>query len=373
DKCEVLLTVVREDSTRETNTVLATGAAASKDPPTTKDDMVRVLALRADPIAQMHWANAAEGTKNRRELDARKSTSAPDGLGGSLADVSDPYGSLCDIYNDYVNFQPQNQLIAHEHGVPVVPYRPVHAEVTALAACCHELNPCNQTRKDIQRTREWLKTAWRNLKGTLHVIMVDFTRSGNRVDPKERDVAWLNQGEMERWVRCANSNHRSYPDVSAYAYGVMDKSDFETIGKGMEKGSGRDDGVVGQGEGGAGAANKNRHARTGKRKNSESVQSGRDEIALALVKASDGELKMESYKLLLQYGGSNSSAASGSDEGEGGGVSDHSDGESISTRTSVYACFGGTGGGGVSGAGRALVSGGGARERESRVRGNGTR
>ncbi|KAJ1406436.1 hypothetical protein B484DRAFT_404135 [Ochromonadaceae sp. CCMP2298] len=92
DKCEVLLTVVREDSTRETNTVLATGAAASKEPPTTKDDMVRLLSLRADPIAQMHWANAAEGTKNRRELDARKSTSAPDRLGGSLADVSDPYG-----------------------------------------------------------------------------------------------------------------------------------------------------------------------------------------------------------------------------------------------------------------------------------------
>ncbi|KAJ1413442.1 hypothetical protein B484DRAFT_170388 [Ochromonadaceae sp. CCMP2298] len=192
DKTQVLLTVVREDSTREINAVADTGAAASKEPPTTKDDMVRLLSLRTDCCAQMHWANAAEGHGSRGVTDARNSSAAPDGMGGSMAEPADPYGSLADIFNNYVEFTPENQLIVYVDGKPASPYRPVHAEVTALAAVCHELNPTNMTRKDIHRPREWIKKHWRSLKDTLHAIMCDFERSGtNRGDKNQNDAAWF--------------------------------------------------------------------------------------------------------------------------------------------------------------------------------------
>jgi hypothetical protein len=78
-----------------------------------KNDLVRLLELRKYPEAQVFWT-ATEASYNRRILDARKSSSAPNLAGtGSLADDSDPYGQLAEIFNDYKEFTSQNALIQY--------------------------------------------------------------------------------------------------------------------------------------------------------------------------------------------------------------------------------------------------------------------
>jgi hypothetical protein len=120
DKKTLFLTLVREDTTRSANTILATAAATTNEPPTTKDDMCRVLALRSDPGAQLTWASAQEGNTNRRILDARRSTSAPNGLSGSLAEEADPYGTLSVQFNDYDTFLPQVSIFPfYIHDTPL--------------------------------------------------------------------------------------------------------------------------------------------------------------------------------------------------------------------------------------------------------------
>ncbi|KAJ1399358.1 hypothetical protein B484DRAFT_406341 [Ochromonadaceae sp. CCMP2298] len=285
------------------NTVIATAAATTQEPPTTKDDMCRLLALRSDPEAQVTWAAAQEGNTTRRDLDARRSTSAPNGLSGSLAEEADPYGTLSVQFNDFDTFLPQNMLLAHRDGLQVVPYRPAYVEVTYLASFCNELNPTNLAREQILRDGPWIKKTWKSLKATLSSIFEDFLCSGiNRGNSNDSEVEWLSPHECERWIRKCNIKHRLYPDVSAYAYGVMDKADFHSLGKTQEKGTGRGNTIAGARESRAEEANQARRERTGKRKGASAAKGGGGEIADALKLSSSNELQMKSHELMMQWG-----------------------------------------------------------------------
>ncbi|KAJ1420205.1 hypothetical protein B484DRAFT_399971 [Ochromonadaceae sp. CCMP2298] len=301
DKKTIFLTVVGDDTTRSANTVIAIAAATTQEPPTTKDDMCRLLALRSDPGAQVIWAAAQEGNTTRRVLGARQSTSAPNGLGGSLAEEADPYGTLSVQFNDFDTFLPQNMLLAYRNGRQVVPYRPAYVEVTYLASFCNELNRTNLARLQILRDGPWIKKTWKSLKAKLSSIFEDFLRSStNFGNSNEDEVKWLSPHECERWIRKCNIKHRLYPDVSAYAYGVMDKADCHSLGKTQEKGTSRDNTIAGAGEGGTEEANQARRERTGKRKGAPAAKGVGDEIADALKLSSSNELQMKSHELMMQ-------------------------------------------------------------------------
>ena len=59
---------------------------------TTKDDIVRLMHLFKEPMAQRHWSNLF-GVLKRAELDARKSN-------GQHSEAANPLDSLAEIYND---------------------------------------------------------------------------------------------------------------------------------------------------------------------------------------------------------------------------------------------------------------------------------
>ena len=73
---------------------------------TFKNDLVRLMHLYKDPDMQIHWANYF-GVLSRRELDARKSAKAKESSAANAANY------LASRFNDYVNFAPQNLMVAY--------------------------------------------------------------------------------------------------------------------------------------------------------------------------------------------------------------------------------------------------------------------
>ncbi|KAJ1426908.1 hypothetical protein B484DRAFT_397394 [Ochromonadaceae sp. CCMP2298] len=309
DKRVSIVAQVAVTTTQAVVAVAATAANASQEVPIVKHDLCRMLHVRMDPSMAMAWAATRQGYKDRRVLDARHATSAPNGLGGSLAEDADPWGRIAERFMDYAGFQPQNQLIAYENDAPVRPYRPADHTVTGLAAVCNELRPTLMTRKDFMRDGSWCKTAWSKLKGTLSAIFTDFERSGEHRSGDMADVEWNDSREMERWVRKCNINHRTYPDVSAYAYGIMERGDFEGLGKTQAPGAGRDDSVAGAGEGSAAMANGRRKNRQANGKRPREVAPGDDGIGAALIAAAHQDNRCDIFKFTAMHGNTAEKAA----------------------------------------------------------------
>jgi hypothetical protein len=337
DKQVTILATASASTTLASNAVTATAAAATQDAPTTKHDIARLLHVRMDPEIAMAWAATRQGWTDRRVMDARNSSSAPDGRGGGLDEAADPWGRIAERYMDYVGFQPQvssallrtasllhsltifpsfspqNELIRYANGQPVVPYSPISAQMTGLAAVCNELRPTLMSRKDIARDGTWVKTLWRKTKGTLSAVFEDFTRSGTHRSPNMADVEWNDATEQARWVRQCNKNHRTYPDVSAYAYAIMDESDFQSLGKVQAPGAGRDDSIAGEGEGSAALANARRTSRKGggkgKGKRTRVTDDGDQDIGAALREAAVLDARCDVLKFTAQNGNTAQKAA----------------------------------------------------------------
>lgn len=226
-------------------------AESTRNTTTHKDDMARLLELRKHPAAQMLWA-AAMSPMDRLTLDARHSTSTPNWTGtGNMAEAADPYGALAVFFNDYDGFTPQNRLIQYElkdgKSVPVAPARAVDPECTNLAQYCKEINPTNLERRHIRRDGAWIKEKWLDLKRNLTLCFADFNRSGRHSNEDEAEVEWLSEEECARWIRHSTNKGRSFPGALAYSYCLMDRTDFESMGKQLEPGVGRDCSVGGDG------------------------------------------------------------------------------------------------------------------------------
>lgn len=226
-------------------------AESIRNATTHKDDMARLLELRKHPAAQMLWA-AAMSPMDRLVLDARNSTNTPNWAGsGNMADAADPYGSLAVFFNDYDGFAPQNRLIQYElkdgKSVPVAPVRAVKPQCTNLAQYCKDINPTNLDRRNIRRDGAWIKEKWLDLKRNMSLCFADFNRSGKHSNDDEAEVEWLSEEECNRWIRWATSKGRNFPGALAYSFCLMDRSDYESMGKQLEPGAGRDCSLGGDG------------------------------------------------------------------------------------------------------------------------------
>ena len=268
-----------------------------------KDDLCRLLELKNFPDAQMRWTSAME-PMDRRTLDARNSNVASDSSGrGFLSDDADPYGGLAEIFNNYDTFTPQNRLIKYINNQPVVPYQPASEEVTALAAKCYDLNPTNLNRRNILRNGAWIKEQWINLKTWLTLVLSDFNRSGQHSGRSEADVEWLSDNECRRWVyHSSNNKTAKFPSVLTYAYGTLSKEDFETIGKKMEPGTGRDCGIEDNAKDAGDAREKKRKERKQRAKDSKRRKDTDKSIADVIDETSKRETAIDVLKFRAQQG-----------------------------------------------------------------------
>jgi hypothetical protein len=96
------------------------------------------------------------------------------------------------------------------------------------------------SRKGILRNGAWVKSKFGDLKTLFTLCYNAFAVSGrNQKDPEPEE--WYDEGKMKRWSFHASDKSRKHPDVTRYAYCVLDKSDFDTLGRMMPEGFGRDD------------------------------------------------------------------------------------------------------------------------------------
>ena len=79
-----------------------------------KHDLARLIMLRKDPGSQMAWSRTQAVNHSRRDLDARKSTSAPSlEPNVSLAEALNGWQQLANRFNYYDGFRPQNVTVLY--------------------------------------------------------------------------------------------------------------------------------------------------------------------------------------------------------------------------------------------------------------------
>lgn len=273
-----------------------------------KNDLIRIFHLRKDPTVAIAWSNS-EKSLSRMELDGRNSSASDASGRGFISDAADPYSVLATRFNDYVGFSPQNAAIQYmfKDGMsqPVNPFKAISPDLTAIAAKVHDLNPTDMTRSSIARDGAWIKEWWTKLKGYLSSIYLDFDRSGrDKAARGEAELDWQSEAEVARWVYHSNKPMQTkYPQVITYAYAIMVKEDFETLGKVMEPGTGRDSSVLNSPEGSSAEAHNRRHQRVAKTKRSRDDDSG-GAVALAqvLAGAANSELRLQALRIAAQIG-----------------------------------------------------------------------
>lgn len=112
------------------------------------------------------------------------------------------------------------------------------------------------------------------------------------------DVEWMSDAEQQRWIYHATNKSRRFPGVVSYAYFLLEKSDFNQLGKMMKDGIGRDDSLLGQTEGSSEAANYHRKKRLEKSApRNQKLNTDSDTLANA-IRAS---MKYEVRSSLLQF------------------------------------------------------------------------
>jgi hypothetical protein len=192
-------------------------------------------------------------------------------------------------------------LFVDGRSVPKYPYDPVDSDSTCLASFCHEINPSNPQRSGphFYRDEGWIKEHWLKLKATMVTVWLDFDRSGRETGRDEAEVEWFPPEECRRWIYHTGVHNRAHPDVIRYAYALMEKADFVKMGKANPPGAGRDNGVEGEQEGDAGAANDRRKANKGK---ASSSKEGGD-VGEAIITVAGTEVQLACYRFQFENGG----------------------------------------------------------------------
>jgi hypothetical protein len=92
----------------------------------------------------------------------------------------------------------------------------------------------------------------------------------------------------------------------SHAYGIMDKADFDNLGKQMEGGTGRDCSIEGQGEGNSEEANKKRKARQAEAAANKaartSTATSEDSLAKVIADAAQKELNVTIWQFMFLNG-----------------------------------------------------------------------
>jgi len=96
----VILETARAEEEKASEVVATTAAVM------TKDDVARLIHLFKFPGAQVHWTSHYR-VLNRAQLDARPTS-------GAASEAANPLSCLAEIFNDYEEFQPQNEMVAYE-------------------------------------------------------------------------------------------------------------------------------------------------------------------------------------------------------------------------------------------------------------------
>ena len=242
-KQQELLVAARLESDKAP-AVPAPVAGPARERPTTKHEVSRLMHMMKDVNALAAWGRVTQKFRSRAELDARKSD-APGASGSSMASEINGWGQLTEMFNDPDNFY-ENVGVAYrevegsQRPVKVNPYVARDPAYLAIVARTHDIDP-NQFS---QRTEEWLKATYTTLKSSLTVISQRFHASGHQNADGTEEYEWKDLVNKEILQKTASSwtnfacNSKTWPDAMQYAYMLLEKSDFDFLGKMLPSGCG---------------------------------------------------------------------------------------------------------------------------------------
>jgi hypothetical protein len=274
---------------------------ASSNNQTTKDDIARLIHLFKDPGAQVHWSNHY-GVLNRTQLDVRRTS-------GPASDAANPLSCLAELFNDYDQFQPQNQMVAYVYD-PATRTSKKKARgkpAVMIGIQTYDIEPTNVARRNIYREAAWIKSTWNDVCKYLHQVFVQYNRSGQRSGDMGE---WCSVEEQQRWVRAAFWKGGStntivrYPTVMIYSIALLEQADFETIGRLMPTGTGIDNSVA-VADAATTLQNKKKRKKRGtynNKKNSNDSPSNNNAMLRVLQSGTQTESQLSALCLTLQYG-----------------------------------------------------------------------
>jgi len=99
------------------------------------------------------------------------------------------------------------------------------------------IDPCCAERAGICRDSGWIKEQWLSLRALMNPVVNSFNRTGQFSNRSDAEVEWFSPDEQIRWLYHAVDKNRASPDVVAYAYAALEKSDFQAISRKLEEGS----------------------------------------------------------------------------------------------------------------------------------------
>eukprot|EP01031_Cornospumella_fuschlensis_P030233 gene30233-36537_t len=146
---------------------------------TTMNDRIRLLELRYEPAAQMHWQSALNPRATREELDAAHSHESEE-----RDRAMNGYAALADMFNNRNEdseavanpFQPKNRALKYENGTIATPLKEAEPRFATVYGIFKDVDP-NQRQAAI-RDAPWVKKTWSDLKKDISNVWSKFTKSG---------------------------------------------------------------------------------------------------------------------------------------------------------------------------------------------------
>ena len=89
-----------------------------------------------------------------------------------------------------------------------------------------------------------MKEHWTKIRGYITLVLADLNRSGQQSGKDMSDIEFTCPDEQRRWMHHSNSHSRKFPSVVSYAFYLFELRDMQSLGKEMERGTGRDNSVL---------------------------------------------------------------------------------------------------------------------------------
>jgi hypothetical protein len=136
----------------------------------------------------------------------------------------------------------------NQRPIKRTPFAPSAEERAVLANEMHDIEPTNLIRQNVLWDEAWIKSTWNDCHKWLHQTFIQYNHSGEH----DADMGeWCSERELERWVRASTRYKTSasntiicYPTIMVYSICLLEQSDFESIGREIQKGTGVDSSIA---------------------------------------------------------------------------------------------------------------------------------
>ena len=231
DKRNILTTVLREKAKRGTGLITPTGnneeiAQSGREPATTKDDYARVLHIAKKYASIIHGIHQVQA---RDELDARKSKArSTNNPSLTLGEEVNGWEKLADLFNDPEEiFSNIAVMKVVRNGVEKIVA--TDSKYVSIMDRVQDINPSNPNRHE--RSADWVKQTWRNIKTTMTTAFCNFEKSGKQNADNDTDVEFIEN--LELIENTVQEDEKVEDDLNAYVDNAYVKSNG--YAKGMSR------------------------------------------------------------------------------------------------------------------------------------------